>query len=255
MAKMTIIEGNSNDKDNVRAYMVKGEAGVSPTFETSKTGDTATITITDAEGTHEVELKDGFSPTVTASKTNKVTTVTITDISGTETTTINDGVDLTGGVPTNGVIAFDGVQADIPDGYEVSPTSFATLTNSYSTSTSEGYTANYVNGLNTFSTTEKRIGTWTDGKPIYRKVMTGTKISSTDLTFPAIINIETVVRLEGYLKANTGGSVYPLTYYGSTEIYANIEVTSAGVVTVHSATTGYSNGDITVIVEYTKTTD
>lgn len=150
MAKMTIIEGNSNDKDNVRAYMVKGERGddgISPTFETSKTGDTATITITDAEGTHEVELKDGFSPTVTASKTNKVTTVTITDIGGTETTTINDGVDLTGGVPTNGVIAFDGVQADIPDGYEVSPTSFATLTNSYSTSTSEGYTANYINSL------------------------------------------------------------------------------------------------------------
>ena len=29
MAKMTIIEGNSNDKDNVRAYMVKGEKGYS----------------------------------------------------------------------------------------------------------------------------------------------------------------------------------------------------------------------------------
>lgn len=29
MAKMTIIEGNSNDKDNTRAYMVKGERGYS----------------------------------------------------------------------------------------------------------------------------------------------------------------------------------------------------------------------------------
>ena len=27
MSKITIIEGNSNDKDNVRAYMVKGEKG------------------------------------------------------------------------------------------------------------------------------------------------------------------------------------------------------------------------------------
>lgn len=124
MAKMTIIEGNSNDKDNVRAYMVKGEAGVSPTFETSKTGDTATITITDAEGTHEVELKDGFSPTVTASKTNKVTTVTITDIDGTEVATISDGIDLTGGVPTNAVIGFDGNASNIPDGYELSAESF-----------------------------------------------------------------------------------------------------------------------------------
>ena len=150
MGKMTIIEGNSNDKDNVRAYMVKGERGddgISPTFETSKTGGTTTITITDAEGTQEVEIDDGFSPTVSASKSGKVTTVTITDIDGTETATINDGVDLTGGVPTSGVIAFDGVVADIPDGYEVSSTSFATITDSYSTSTTEGYSCNYVNGI------------------------------------------------------------------------------------------------------------
>ena len=135
MSKMTIIEGNSNDKDNVRTYMVKGERGfgiasvektstdvltdtytitfddgktttfevnngngiesiektatvglvdtytitftngdtttfdvtngkdgenaVNPIIEVSKVGDTATITITDAEGTKSVELKDG----------------------------------------------------------------------------------------------------------------------------------------------------------------------------------------------------
>ena len=101
MAKMTIIEGNSNDKDNTRAYMVKGERGddgVSPTVETSKTGDTATITITDVEGEHEVELKDGVSPTVETSKSGKVTTVTITDAEGTHTATINDGED---GATTN----------------------------------------------------------------------------------------------------------------------------------------------------------
>lgn len=87
MSKITIIESNANDRDNVRNYMVKGERGddgVSPTFETSKTGNVATITITDVEGTHTVELEDG--------------------------------VDLTGGVPTNGIIAFDGTT--IPNGYE-----------------------------------------------------------------------------------------------------------------------------------------
>lgn len=87
MSKITIIEGNSNDKDQIRNYMVKGERGddgVSPTFETSKTGNVATITITDVEGTHTVELEDG--------------------------------VDLTGGVPTNGIIPFDGTT--IPNGYE-----------------------------------------------------------------------------------------------------------------------------------------
>lgn len=94
MSKITIIEGNSNDKDNVRALMVKGERGndgVSPTFTTSKTGDTATITITDVEGVHDVILKDGVSPTITSSKSNGVTTLTIVDAEGTKTATIEDG--------------------------------------------------------------------------------------------------------------------------------------------------------------------
>lgn len=94
MSKITIIEGNNNDKNNVRAFMVKGERGdngVSPTFETSKSGTTATISITDAEGVHEVVLNDGISPTIATSKTGKVTTITITDYEGTKTATINDG--------------------------------------------------------------------------------------------------------------------------------------------------------------------
>lgn len=87
MAKMTILEGNSNDKDNVKAYMVKGEPGVSPTIDVSKEDGVTTLTIEDAEGTH--------------------------------TATIADGDDLVGGVPTDGVIGFDGEVTDIPDGYEV----------------------------------------------------------------------------------------------------------------------------------------
>ena len=121
-SKMTIIEGNSNDKDNVRAYMVKGEPGddgVSPTITASRSGSTTTLNIVDAEGTKQAILNDGFSPTVETSKTDGVTTVEITDINGTRTTEIVDGIDLTGGVPTDGVIGFDGEAADIPDGYEV----------------------------------------------------------------------------------------------------------------------------------------
>lgn len=64
MAKMTILEGNSNDKDNVRAFMVKGEKGdpgVSPTFKTRRTARGGIIEITDVEGTEELELYDGES--------------------------------------------------------------------------------------------------------------------------------------------------------------------------------------------------
>lgn len=114
MAKMTIIEGNSNDKDNVRAYMVKGEAGVSPTVQTSKEGKTATITIADYTGPHTFTLDDGFSPVIETSKQNKTTTVTITDAEGTKTATINDGE--TYEVPTGSIIGFEGTT--IPTGYE-----------------------------------------------------------------------------------------------------------------------------------------
>lgn len=116
MAKITIIDGNDEielstaPKENIKAYMVKGESGsdgVSPIATVSKVDDTTTITITDKNGTTSSDVVDGFDPTVTASKSGKTTTITITDIDGTRTTEIEDGSDLTGGVPTDGVLGWD----------------------------------------------------------------------------------------------------------------------------------------------------
>lgn len=115
MSTITIIQGNNNDKDNTRAYMVKGEPGVSPTLSSSREGTTTTVTMTDYEGTHTFDIEDGVSPTVETSKTAGVTTVTITDYEGEHTATINDGE--TYEVPVNGVIGWDSSTA-IPAGYE-----------------------------------------------------------------------------------------------------------------------------------------
>ena len=97
MAKMIIIEGNSNDKDNVRAYMVKGEKGndgFSPVIESSREGKVTTLTITDAEGTQEVDINDG-NGIVSIQKTGtsgNVDTYTITFDDGTTTTfTVTNG--------------------------------------------------------------------------------------------------------------------------------------------------------------------
>lgn len=86
--KMTIIEGNSSDKDNVRVLMVKGETGNSPTLNVLSNENIVTITATDDEGTTSATLE---SPTVETSKTGGVTTITITDMNGVHTATINDG--------------------------------------------------------------------------------------------------------------------------------------------------------------------
>ena len=45
--------------DKIDAGMLKGEDGVSPSVEVSKSGDTTTIAITDASGVHTAEIKDG----------------------------------------------------------------------------------------------------------------------------------------------------------------------------------------------------
>lgn len=91
MSKITIIEGNSNDKDQIRNYLIKGEPGVSPTLESERDGTTTTVTMTDAQGEHEFEVYDGVSPIISISKTGGVTTITIVDAEGTKTATINDG--------------------------------------------------------------------------------------------------------------------------------------------------------------------
>ena len=142
MSKITIIEGNSNDKDNTRAYMVKGEKGVSPTVSIEEDTGKVDITITDYTGAHTTEISD---PVVSLSKSNHVATISVTDKNGTNTTTVADGADLTdGAVPTGAVIGFDGTT--IPGGFEE------------------------VDGFDIYSTDEIKIGTWIDGKTLYRKV-------------------------------------------------------------------------------------
>lgn len=66
--------------------------GVTPIASVEKTGDTATITITDAEGTTEAEIFDGVTPIANIVKENGVAKVTITDDNGTTEADIYDGV-------------------------------------------------------------------------------------------------------------------------------------------------------------------
>lgn len=80
-----------------------GEDGISPTANVSKTGNTATVTITDKNGTTTTTLtdgqdgedgEDGISPSASVSKNGSVATITITDRNGTTTAEIRDGEDV-----------------------------------------------------------------------------------------------------------------------------------------------------------------
>ena len=82
-----------------------GEDGYSPSASVSKSGDTATISITDKDGTTTATVtdgqdgrdghdgQDGYSPTASVSKAGTTATITITDKNGTTTAQVSDGQD------------------------------------------------------------------------------------------------------------------------------------------------------------------
>ena len=111
-----------------------GTDGFSPTATVTKTGDTATITITDKTGTTTAQISDGtngaagddgFSPTATVTQTQTGATISITDKSGTTTANISNGQDGSPGQP--GTDGTDGVSptvtvTDITGGHRVTIT-------------------------------------------------------------------------------------------------------------------------------------
>ena len=92
-----------------------GQDGFSPIATVSKSGNTATISITDANGTTTTTISDGtngtngtngqdgqdgadgYSPTATVTKSGSVATITITDKNGTTTANVYDGTGGGGG--------------------------------------------------------------------------------------------------------------------------------------------------------------
>lgn len=128
------------------------------------------------------------------------------------------------------------------------------ILDTYSTSQTDTYSCNYVNIANTYSTTETRIGTWIDGKPIYRKVITGLKTPTNADTWTvkaSISNVDTMVKLDGFFFGNDGRAMslnFPQpSYYSCVSfINGNIEIRVAS---------NWVNKDCFVITEYTKTTD
>lgn len=109
-----------------------------------------------------------------------------------------------------------------------------------------------------YSTNETVVGTWIDGKPIYRKVINATKISGNTLLIPINdLNIDTIFfdRTHSYI-VTTSAIVYPFPYnYANTsDTYTACE-RDGNNIKINSSEGAYSNGQIILVIEYTKTTD
>ena len=109
--------------------------------------------------------------------------------------------------------------------------------------------------INKYSTTEKRIGTWINGKPLYRKVYSITNPSSSNTNYADLssLNIDTVVHLYGYYKSSNGTFDIPFT--DSENNYSVMFINNSNQLRGRIANTGSTITDTKVILEYTKTTD
>lgn len=117
--------------------------------------------------------------------------------------------------------------------------------------------------INKYSTNEERIGTWIDGKPIYRKVVVLTSFSAGEtIVNHNISNIDKIINVSGFAYRRGGDyeilptivppnvqSDYQISIYDINDTRFRIYLGRYAVV----ANTATEN--MHIIFEYTKTTD
>lgn len=133
------------------------------------------------------------------------------------------------------------------------------IQNEYGESNNDGYSQNYLNGLNEYSTTEHRVGTWIDGKPIYRKVIDFGAFpnATTKNVYHNINNLGFITKLYGISFVSSWGTYIQIPYVvAGSEKIGDIQLTATSdfvQIKTGSDRSIFTNNYI--ILEYTKTTD
>lgn len=115
-----------------------------------------------------------------------------------------------------------------------------------------------VNDL--YSTSEKIVGKWIDGKPVYRKCYTGTTANITNgyfvITDASLKNIDSLIRFDYCIKDGTIFSMLPNVGDRIASTYIQTSYGGIGIIVQNSSYySSFSNKPYKIILEYTKTTD
>lgn len=129
------------------------------------------------------------------------------------------------------------------------------ILDTYSTSATDTYSCNYVNELETYSTDETKVGTWIDGKPVYRKVIQGNTSSTDGGTFLTITDSKDLVYFEGYLNSYQNNRIPLNSFHTTTDYCRTLVETRSPISFSFNGPSSYLNKPYIMIVEYTKTTD
>ena len=113
--------------------------------------------------------------------------------------------------------------------------------------------------INKYSTTEQVVGTWTNGKPLYRKTVTGTTTaSSTEYTIQKSsisADLEDYCLIQGIVKTPNSQMWHNVPYYKEATDFANYFTGSGSGNLILQSGTIYGFGNFIMQVYYTKTTD
>ena len=100
-----------------------------------------------------------------------------------------------------------------------------------------------------YSTNEQVVGTWIDGKTVYEKILTYTNKSqqtSDWTTLETFSDIDHVVKLDGFIDVSNGQRMFTQYYFRL--VFQN------NALKYYCTELATGNGDITVTLQYTKTT-
>lgn len=128
-----------------------------------------------------------------------------------------------------------------------------------STSATDALSAKQGKLLGQYSTNETVVGTWIDGKPIYRKVINfgalpnaTAKLITTDLSWATTM----VINISGFAIRSSDNNVLPINFTNPLDAREEIGCRLTGTNTINVLTgTDRSNFIGYIILEYTKTTD
>ncbi len=108
-----------------------------------------------------------------------------------------------------------------------------------------------------YSTEEQVIGTWIDGKPLYRKTLSLTAPSTTSST--KIANFDKTFIIKNYYGnalIAASNQLLPINFYFTNEYnIATYVVNNSGEIYMKIGSAAYENQQVTLTIEYTKTTD
>lgn len=109
-----------------------------------------------------------------------------------------------------------------------------------------------------YSSEEVRVGTWTDGRVVYRKVISISSGFSTTMTFAhGISNFKTLVNAYGYQISAGSQKAFPTIYPSDMARFGAgvYDITSSNITVSLGTWVAENITQLTIILEYTKTTD